>query len=75
MNLLIQLRSLYCIFAGLQKFKVRQFKPILNCAAEILASLPKLRSISDYSRDTLLHWLSIEERIMLKILHLVRGPR
>ena len=59
----------YCnsVLAGLPKFRIRQLQSVLNCAARVVAKLPKFSHISIYMRDTL-HWLPIEDRITFKII-------
>ena len=59
----------YCngVLAGLPKFRIRQLQSVLNCAARVVAKLPKFSHISTYMRDTL-HWLPVADRIIFKII-------
>ena len=64
----------YCngILAGLPKFLIRQLQSVINCAARVVANLPKFSHISIYMRDTL-HWLPVEDRITFKIIIMGRA--
>jgi hypothetical protein len=58
----------YCnsVLAGLPRFRILQLQSVLNCAARVVAKLPKFSHISMYMRETL-HWLPVEDRITFKI--------
>jgi hypothetical protein len=60
------------VLAGLPKYQIRQLQSVLNCAARVVADLPKFSHISTYMRDTL-HWLPVVDRITFKIIVMGRA--